>query len=158
MHMYVFSLSLQGHPACVTASTHFHGCWNSVFQFCCSMNSNLTQCIQFNVLGLYLKVCFIPWLCCLCAEAPRFAWCGKGICLWAILIMSRNCKCLMCSGEVIDIDLCCRGWWRGSIIAGSRQSQLCVIKWGSYLLASVCMFVCEYCGLFHTGPAWKCHT
>lgn len=78
---------------------------------------------------------FIPWLCCLCAEAPLLAWCRMGICLWAILIMSRNGKCLMCSGEVIDIDLCCGGLWRGSIIAGSRQSQLCIIRLG-------CVFAC----------------
>lgn len=80
---------------------------------------------------------FIPRLCCLCAEAPLWAWCGMGICLWAILITSRNGKCLMCSGEVIDIDLCCGGLWRGSIIAGSRQSQLCIIR-----LPCVCLHVC----------------
>ena len=82
-----------------------------------------------------------------------------GICLWAILITSRNGKCLMCSGEVIDIDLCCGGPWRGSIIAGSRQSQLCIIRLGCvFACARACVFVCEYCGVFDSGPAWKRHT
>lgn len=95
--------------------------------------------------GLYLNVGTeliwfpFPLLCCLCAEAPLWAWCGMGICLWAILITSRNGKCLMCSGEVIDIDLCCGGLWRGSIIAGSRQSQLCIIR-----LGCVCLLVCVW--------------
>lgn len=68
----------------------------------------------------------------------------------------------MCSGEVIDIDLCCGGLWRGSIIAGSQQSQLCIIRLGVCvcLHAYVCVFgfVCEYCGFFDSGPAWKRHT
>lgn len=84
---------------------------------------------------------FFPWLCCLCAEAPLFTWCGMGICLWAILIMSWNGKCLMCSGEVIDIDICCRGLWRGSIIAGSQQSQLYIIRQGC-VFACVCAYLC----------------
>lgn len=48
----------------------------------------------------------------------------------------------MCSGEVIDIDLCSGGLWRGSIIAGSRQSQFCIIRAGVCVLARV--HVCEY--------------
>lgn len=80
------------------------------------------------------------------------------ICLWAILITSKNGKCLMCSGEVIDIDLCCGGLWRGSIIAGSQQSQLCIIGCGVCARMCAYIFVCEYCGIFDGGPAWKHHT
>lgn len=73
---------------------------------------------------------------------------GVGMCLQAKLITSRNGKCLMCSGEVIDIDLCCRGLWSGSIIAGSWQSQLCIIR-------LVRVHVCEHCGIFDSSPEWN---
>lgn len=84
--------------------------------------------------------------------------CGMGICLRSALIMSRNGKCLMCSGEVIDIDLCCGRQWRGSIIAGSQQSQLCIIRQG---LGCVFMRPCVFCAsvylfsLLHFVRQWS---
>ncbi len=124
-----------------------------------SMRHNVYDLMCWYVFECTHWIHFIPWLCCLCAQAPLWAWCGMGICLWAILITSRNGKCLMCSGEVIDIDLCCGGLWRGSIIAGSQQSQLCIIRLGC-VFACMCVwvFVCEYCEISDSGPAWKRHT
>lgn len=177
--------AVQGQAAHVLVSIHFHSCWLTVMARPAVINGDteimhvwaqgegeLLNCLYSVSHEAYDSMCwyvfelkqwnhFIPWLCCLCAEAPLWAWCGMGICLWAILITSRNGKCLMCSGEVIDIDLCCWGLWRGSIIAGSRQSQLCIIRLGCvcvYACICVCAFVCAYCRVFDRGPAWKCHT
>lgn len=118
---------------CATARRERTSLWNI---------SVLTQCMILCA-AMYLNwIHFILWLCCLCGAVARlWAWCGMGICLWAILITSRNGKCLMCSGEVIDIDLCCRGLWRGSIIAGSRQSQVCIIR--LKLCVSLSVRLCE---------------
>lgn len=188
VHMCSNAHAVQGRAAHVFVSIHFHSCWLTAMARPVVINDHTPNarvktregwaCDVFFFFFLYSvphkaydSMCwyvfelkqwnhFIPRLCCLCAEAPLWAWCGMGICLWAILITSRNGKCLMCSGEVIDIDLCCWGLWRGSIIAGSRQSQLCIIRLGLCARASICVcaFVCDYRRVFDRGPAWKCHT